>query len=93
MRAYQEKTAPIIFLIHVLDGVLDELEIFTADSSKIEQELINLQNVDYVVITAIKRCCMLSLERKMSKKLVRIWISNSNGLLFFYQAYYFHQNK
>ena len=49
MRAYQEKTAPIIFLIHVLDGVLDELEIFTADSSKLEQELINLQNVEYVV--------------------------------------------
>lgn len=47
MRAYQEQSAPIVFLLHVIDGVIDEVEIITADSSKIEPEHILLTKVEY----------------------------------------------
>lgn len=49
MRAYQEKTAPVVFLLHVLDGMADELEIVTADLSQIDPEYIRLDNVEYAV--------------------------------------------
>lgn len=34
MRAFQKNRVPIVFIIHVIDGYLAELEIFNADSSE-----------------------------------------------------------
>ena len=47
MRAFQGESAPIVFLLHVIDGFANELEIFPADSSKIELGLISLEKIDY----------------------------------------------
>ena len=49
MRAYQEGSAPIIFLLHIIDGIIYELEIITADSSKINVNSIGLEKVEYEV--------------------------------------------
>ena len=49
MRAFQKEAAPVIFLLHVLKGVVDELEIFTADSSRLNAENINLDKVEHVI--------------------------------------------
>lgn len=49
MRAYQEGSAPIIFLLHIIDGIIYELEIITADSSKINVNSIDLEKVEYEV--------------------------------------------
>lgn len=49
MRAFQEASAPIIFLLHIINGVIDELEIITADSSQINPNNIKLTNVEYEV--------------------------------------------
>ncbi len=47
MRAFQQASAPIIFLLHIVDGVINELEIITADSAKIETDNIELTRVEY----------------------------------------------
>ena len=49
MRAFQQTGSPIIFLLHVIDGLIDELEIVSADLSKIEEDKISLENVEYVI--------------------------------------------
>ena len=49
MRAFQENSAPIIFLLCVIDGFIDEIEVFTADSSEINTDLINLENIEYII--------------------------------------------
>lgn len=53
MRAFQKESVPIIFLLHIINGVIDELEIITADSSKINPETINLENVEYEINESI----------------------------------------
>lgn len=40
MRAYQKLAAPIVFLLHVVNDIIDELEIFAADSSRIDVDSI-----------------------------------------------------
>jgi hypothetical protein len=47
MRAYQENSVPIIFLLHVINGLIDELEVFTADLSRISSNSINLDRLEY----------------------------------------------
>lgn len=49
MRAFQKTSAPIVFLLHLMDGVVDELEIITADSSQINPDNIDLVKVEYEV--------------------------------------------
>lgn len=49
MRAFQEASAPIVFLLHVVNGVIDELEIITADSAQIDANSIELERVEYEV--------------------------------------------
>lgn len=48
MRAYQEDSVPVVCLIHILNGYLDELEVFNADSSKISDDF-SLENVELVI--------------------------------------------
>lgn len=47
MIAYQKETAPIMFLLHVIDGCIDELEIILADLSQMDYKCIELHNVKY----------------------------------------------
>lgn len=49
MRAYQKEKAPLVFLLHVIDGYADEIEIFSADSSIIDEEDIALDDLEYVI--------------------------------------------
>lgn len=49
MRAFQKGSAPIVFLLHVVNGFIDELELITADSSKIDLTTIEVDKVEYVV--------------------------------------------
>ncbi len=49
MRAFQTSTAPIVFLLHVVNGVIDELEIITADLTQIDADSIKLEKVGYEV--------------------------------------------
>ena len=48
MIAFQPGRHPIMFLLHVLDGIIDELEIYTADGSLIDNE-ISIFNVEHNV--------------------------------------------
>lgn len=49
MRAFQQSSAPIIFLLHIINGIIDELEILTADSAQIDTDNIELERVEYEV--------------------------------------------
>lgn len=49
MRAFQNSAAPILFLLHIVNGVIDELEIITADSTQIDADNIQLEKVEYEV--------------------------------------------
>lgn len=55
MRAFQKSAAPIVFLLHVVNGIIDELEIITADSAQIDVDNIQLENVEYVVSQEVKK--------------------------------------
>lgn len=48
MRAYQNDAVPVMFLIHVMNGYLNELEIFNADSSEITVDL-SVDNVEIII--------------------------------------------
>lgn len=49
MRAFQQSSAPIIFLLHIVNGIIDELEILTADLSQIDIDNIEIERVEYEV--------------------------------------------
>ena len=49
MRAFQQASAPIIFLLHIVGGVINELEIIAADSTQIKADNIELTRVEYEV--------------------------------------------
>lgn len=49
MRAFQQFSAPIIFLMHIVNGIIDELEIITADSAQIDTDNIELEKVEYEI--------------------------------------------
>lgn len=49
MRAFQQASAPIVFLLHIVSGIINELEIITADSTKIEADNIELTRVEYEI--------------------------------------------
>ena len=49
MRAFQQSSAPILFLLHIVDGIIDELEILTADATQIDTDHIELERVEYEI--------------------------------------------
>ncbi len=49
MRAFQKASAPIVFLLHIVGGVINELEIITADSTQIEADNIELTRIEYEI--------------------------------------------
>lgn len=49
MRAFQKNLAPIVFMLHIIDGLVNELEIFTADLSLIDAKNISLDNVEFII--------------------------------------------
>lgn len=49
MRAFQQSSVPVVFLLHVINGVIDELEIITADSTQIDADNISLEKVEYEI--------------------------------------------
>ena len=49
MRAFQQSSAPIIFLLHIVNGIIDELEIITADSAEINTDNIEVERVEYEI--------------------------------------------
>ena len=55
MRAFQSNSAPILFLLHIVDGLVFELEILTADSSKIDANSICLDHVEFDIHKEVRR--------------------------------------
>jgi hypothetical protein len=49
MRAFQINSAPIIFLLHIISGFIDELEIISADASIIDIGNISLEKVEFEI--------------------------------------------
>lgn len=49
MRAFQQSSGPLVFLLHIVCGVINELEIFTADLTQINADNIDLTKVEYEV--------------------------------------------
>jgi len=49
MRVFQEQKAPIVFMIHIIDGYTNELEIITADSSQVNLYGLRYQKVEYEI--------------------------------------------
>ena len=54
MRAFQKGHAPVVFLLHVVDGLINELEIITADSSEIADNCIELNAVEYEINSEVR---------------------------------------
>lgn len=54
MHVFQKESAPIVFLLHVIGGVVNELEIFPADSSRLDLESIDVQCVEYEIAPTVK---------------------------------------
>lgn len=55
MRAFQDNSSPILFLLHVVNGLVFELEILTADSSKININAISLDKVKFEINKEVKQ--------------------------------------
>ena len=49
MRVHRTGQVPIQFLLHIVQGYVSELEIFNADSSKIDMD-INLENAKVEIV-------------------------------------------
>lgn len=49
MRAFQESSAPVVFLLHIINGIVDEVEIITADASLINADNIGLERIEYEI--------------------------------------------
>lgn len=49
MLAFQQSSAPIIFLLHIVNGIIDELEIVTVDLAQIDANNIELENVKHEI--------------------------------------------
>lgn len=58
MRVFQQSSAPIIFLLHIVNGMVDELEILTADSAQIDADKIELKRVEYEINQGVKYRCL-----------------------------------
>ena len=49
MRAFQKSSAPVVFLLHIINGIIDEVEIITADASLIDADNIGLERIEYEI--------------------------------------------
>lgn len=49
MHVYRKNTCPLQFLLHIVNGYVDELEVFCADSSEVDAD-IELEKADRVEI-------------------------------------------
>lgn len=49
MRAFQKSSAPVVFLLHIINGIVDEVEIITADASLINADNIGLERIEYEI--------------------------------------------
>lgn len=49
MHALQPGGAPVVFLLHVVNGYVNELEIYKADLSQLNADNISLDNVEYLL--------------------------------------------
>ena len=56
MKIFQEDVAPIICLLHVINGYIDELEIFIADFSRIDLTDVKLDKVEYDIDKEVEIC-------------------------------------
>lgn len=54
MRVFDNNSAPKVFLLHIIDGFIDELEVITADSSKMDSENITFEKVEFVINENVK---------------------------------------
>ena len=63
MRVFQEQAAPIVFLLHIINGYVNELEIITADSSQINISNLKYQKVESVNIIHVIMCLISFLTR------------------------------
>lgn len=48
MRVFGKDKVPIVFLLHVVNGYVDELEIFNADSSPLSKD-IQIENAEVII--------------------------------------------
>ena len=55
MRAFQEGSTLIIFLLHVMDGYINELEIVSAALTWICEDKIDFTEVVYEIASEVKR--------------------------------------
>lgn len=55
VRARQKSMAPTIFLLHLIDGYINEMEIFSADSSIINIEGISLDDLEFILDPSIEK--------------------------------------
>ena len=49
MRVFMRDRSPVLFLLHVIDGIISELEIFTADSSNLDLDNLSFENIEYII--------------------------------------------
>lgn len=49
MRAFQKSSALVVFLLHIINGIVDEVEIITADASLINADNIGLERIEYEI--------------------------------------------
>lgn len=54
MRAFQKSSAPVVFLLHIINGIVDEVEIITADASLINADNIGLERIEYEINKEVK---------------------------------------
>ena len=53
MVEWQRNSVPIIFLLHIVDGFLDELEVVMMDSTKIDIYDVQLNNLEFDIDEAV----------------------------------------
>ncbi len=53
LHAHRDNKVPIVFLLHVINGFIDELEVFNADSSDMDDE-INIEGFNVYVNESVK---------------------------------------
>lgn len=55
MRVHLPDRAPVVFLLHVADGTISELELFPADSSAFDPKSLCFDHLEYVIDPSITK--------------------------------------
>lgn len=53
MRVHSNNQVPTVFLLHVINGYIDELEIFKADSSEMNKDIV-IENEEIIIDERVK---------------------------------------